>query len=439
MRANKCWRLALTTPRVPVRRAARAALTALADRVVALLVRRGASPLRSYGVTVLAMLTAAALQGPLPLYHSPYLLLLPAIFIISLRFGLGQGLAATLIAAVIADALFMGPRPGFQTSGREIVTSILFIVFSAFIVLVCDAVRRSALAQEASKEALRGLNDTLELRVRERTLALEEAQAALRQSQKMEALGQLTGGVAHDFNNVLAGVIGGLELARARLQQGLGTDAERYLALAEDSAQRGAALTRRLLAFSRREAGVLEPLDVAAVVAGMADLIGRTVGPGVSLSVEASGACGLASADRSQLENALLNLAINARDAMSGRGRLSLEVAETSVDAAEAAARAIAPGVYVRLTAQDSGCGMTPEVAARAFDPFFTTKPAGQGTGLGLSMVYAFVRQAGGGAWIDSTPGQGTRISLMLPRLRPADDASTGPAPSPDLDALLPA
>jgi signal transduction histidine kinase len=407
----------------------------------------------SYTLTVLAMLVATALQRLLPHYHGPYLLLFPPIFIVALAFGLGEGLLSAVMATVLAACFFMGGGSGLPLTRVEIATSVLFLLFCSCMVVLCDAFRRAALRQSAelerfrvlraeteaaaraltaSEEALRGLNETLELKVVERTAALEEAQEALRQSQKMEALGQLTGGVAHDFNNLLAGVSGGLELARTRLEQGRPDEAPRYLGVAEEAARRGAALTRRLLSFSRRQALELERLELVSLVLGIEDLIRRTVGPGVSVETRSPADLWAAFADRNQLENALLNLAINARDAMAGRGRLTIELANVSLGGGEAALRGAQPGDYVRLTVVDTGSGMTPEVAARAFDPFFTTKPAGSGTGLGLSMIYAFTRQAGGGAWLETAPGQGTKVHLLLPRLAaPADEPASGETAAP--------
>jgi signal transduction histidine kinase len=412
-------------------------LPTLADRIIGALARQSLPRALSYTVTAVVVLASAAVQKLLPLYHVPYLLLIPTIFVISLTFGLGEGLMATVMSAFIANYLFMGSIPHLRISRPEVVTSVLFLFFSAFIALVCDTVRRSALRQSVelernrmlkqaaeasahalgeSQEELRALNETLELKVVERTAALEEAQEALRQSQKMEAVGQLTGGVAHDFNNLLAGIVGGLELARARLDQGRPQDAPRYLEIAQDAARRGAALTRRLLAFSRRQSIELEQVDIGPLVAGMEDLIRRTVGPAVSVTVDMGEGPWLAWADQSQVENALLNLAINSRDAMSGRGELVIAAEGVTVSEAEAESRAMIPGDYVRLSVRDTGCGMTPEVAARCFDPFFTTKPVGAGTGLGLSMIYAFARQAGGAIWLETAPDEGTTLSLLLPR-----------------------
>ncbi|ACA20704.1 PAS/PAC sensor hybrid histidine kinase [Methylobacterium sp. 4-46] len=263
---------------------------------------------------------------------------------------------------------------------------------------------------------LRSLNETLEQRVAERTAELMRAEEALRQSQKMEAVGQLTGGLAHDFNNMLAGVVGSLDLMQTRLLQGRVGDLERYIGAAQGAAKRAAALTHRLLAFSRRQTLDPKPTDVNRLVEGMVELVRRTVGPAVSVDVV--GAAGLwpTLVDPGQLENALLNLCINARDAMPEGGRIVVETANRWLDHRAARERDMEPGQYVSLCVSDNGTGMTPEVAARAFDPFFTTKPTGEGTGLGLSMVYGFAKQSDGQVRIDSELGQGTTVCLYLPR-----------------------
>jgi PAS domain S-box-containing protein len=258
--------------------------------------------------------------------------------------------------------------------------------------------------------------ETLEQRVQERTGQLLEAEAALRQAQKMEAVGQLTGGIAHDFNNLLAGISGSLELLERRLEQGRTEEAPRYIEAAQTSARRAAALTQRLLAFSRRQTLDPKPTDINRLVAGMADLIQRSVGPDVKLEVQAVEGLWMTRIDPSQLENALLNLCINARDAMAPLGgELTIQTANVELGEASAREKELKPGRYVRLTVSDTGSGMTPDVAARAFEPFFTTKPLGEGTGLGLSMIYGFVRQSGGQVTIRSAPGEGTSIELELP------------------------
>ncbi|GJE49909.1 Sensor histidine kinase RcsC [Methylobacterium tardum] len=243
------------------------------------------------------------------------------------------------------------------------------------------------------------------------------AEEQLRQAQKMEAIGQLTGGIAHDFNNLLTGIIGSLDLMQTRIQQGRTDAVARYARAATSSANRAAALTHRLLAFARRQP--LEPQPTAAnpLITGMEDLLRRTLGERVQLELVTAGGLWLTLCDPHQLENALLNLAINARDAMPEGGRLVIETGNTHLDRAYARQHAgVNEGQYICVSVSDTGTGMSPEVAARAFDPFFTTKPLGQGTGLGLSMIYGFAKQSEGHVRIDSEPGRGTRVKLYLPR-----------------------
>jgi PAS domain S-box-containing protein len=238
----------------------------------------------------------------------------------------------------------------------------------------------------------------------------------LRQAQKMEAVGQLTGGLAHDFNNLLQGIIGALDRAQHRIQQARASEADRFIGAALESASRAASLTHRLLAFSRRQTLDPKPTDPNKLIAGMEELIHRTMGP--NIAVEVVGAAGLwpTKVDAPQLESAVLNLAINARDAMPNGGKLTIETANKWLDERAARERDVPPGQYVSVCVTDTGVGMPPDVVARAFDPFFTTKPMGQGTGLGLSMVYGFVRQSGGQVRIYTEVGHGTTMCLYLPR-----------------------
>ena len=269
--------------------------------------------------------------------------------------------------------------------------------------------------QKSSEEALAALNATLEKQVRERTAELLAAEATLRQSQKMEAVGQLTGGLAHDFNNLLTGITGSLELIKVRLSRGKVTDLERYLHLAQGAAKRAAALTHRLLAFSRRQTLDPKPTDVNQLVYGMGELIRRTVGPAVAVTIAGAPRLWPVLVDPNQLESALLNLCINARDAMPDGGSLIVETGNLELSDAEARDLELQAAEYVLMSVSDTGGGMTAAVVERAFDPFFTTKPIGEGTGLGLSMVYGFVRQSGGQARIHSEVGKGTKVSLYLP------------------------
>lgn len=265
------------------------------------------------------------------------------------------------------------------------------------------------------KLRLRELSDVNERLVGE-IAERERVEDALRQSQKMEAVGQLTGGIAHDFNNLLTGITGSLELLQTRVAQGRIRDVDRYVNAAQGAAKRAAALTHRLLAFSRRQTLDPKPTDVNRLVAGMEELVRRTVGPEISVEPIAGGGLWPTLVDPSQLENALLNLCINARDAMPGGGKLVIETGNRWLDERAARDRELPPGQYVTLCVSDNGTGMPPDVIARAFDPFYTTKPIGMGTGLGLSMIYGFARQSGGQARIYSEVTKGTMVCLYLPR-----------------------
>jgi len=261
-----------------------------------------------------------------------------------------------------------------------------------------------------------------------------QTEDALRQAQKMEAVGQLTGGLAHDFNNLLTGITGSLELLQVRLAQGRTDELDRYLVMANTSAKRAAALTHRLLAFSRRQTLTPSATDANGLVSGMVELIRRTVGP--EINVETVGAAGLWKTliDPHQLENALLNLCINARDAMPDGGHLMIETGNKWLDDRTSRERDLPAGQYVSICVSDTGTGMSVQTAQRAFDPFFTTKPIGMGTGLGLSMVYGFVRQSGGQARIYSEPEKGTLVCLYLPRHILATDE----VEAPQIDKLIP-
>ncbi|TRX76880.1 response regulator [Pseudomonas mangiferae] len=290
-----------------------------------------------------------------------------------------------------------------------------------------------------AEAALKRLNETLEAKVAERTDALalalrdlkreaaerEVVQEALRQAQKMEAVGQLTGGIAHDFNNLLTGILGSLDLMQRRIETGRGQDLERYIEVATGAANRAAALTNRLLAFSRRQPLAPRPVDANQLVASIQDLLLRSIGETIALEFHTARDLWQTRCDSNQLESALLNLAINARDAMPDGGRLVIETRNAPLrEPLNSGGQQLPAGHYVCISVVDSGTGMPRDVLERAFEPFYTTKPMGQGTGLGLSMVYGFARQSEGGATIDSNPGKGTRVSLYLPRY-------LGPAPTP--------
>ena len=288
-------------------------------------------------------------------------------------------------------------------------------------------------AHKEAEAALRGLNESLEQRVAERTsdlsAALDRLQAevgeriraeeALRQAQKMEAVGQLTGGIAHDFNNLLTPIMGGLELIAGKVED---PRLKRLAETALESARRGAKLTGQLLAFSRIQRISMAPVAVNAVIERMQTLLRHTIGRAVTIETALDAGAGHGLCDANQLENAILNLAINARDAMPGGGRLTISTARIEIaDAAD-----LKPGAYVRIRVADTGEGMPAEVAARATEPFFSTKPLGKGTGLGLAQVYGIAQQTGGTLRIQSEPGRGTEVDILIPAADPPADAESG-------------
>ncbi|KDM67536.1 ATP-binding protein [Acidiphilium sp. JA12-A1] len=250
----------------------------------------------------------------------------------------------------------------------------------------------------------------------------------------MEAIGQLTGGISHDFNNLLTGILGNLDMLATRIEQGDHASAMSYLDGARSAASRAAGLTQRLLTFARRQALAPAAISVATLLDDLHELIDRTVGPAIEVQTLYPPDLRAGFCDRNQLENALLNLAINARDAMPEGGRLTIEASNATL-VAPARGQTHTEGDYVRLTITDTGCGMSDAVKDRVFEPFFTTKPAGQGTGLGLSMVYGFIKQSGGHIELASEAGRGTKISLFIPcnQLSGATETSDAPAPAPDM------
>ncbi len=278
---------------------------------------------------------------------------------------------------------------------------ILLIVMAALVLLV-SATAQSALARANT-------------RLREESAEREKAQEALRQAHKMEAMGQLSGGIAHDFNNLLMIMKGNLQLMERRLAQG-NTDVAKYHAAAMEGVERAATLTRRILAFSRRQPLEPKPVDLSALIEGMLELLRHSAGPAVKLEIDLKAAW-WTMCDANQMENIILNLAINARDAMPEGGTLAVRTADTHLGAARPMlSDAAPPGDYVELTLADTGAGMPAEVREKAVDPFFTTKPLGQGTGLGLSMTFGYVRQSGGYLDIESAIGRGTTVRILMPR-----------------------
>ncbi len=293
----------------------------------------------------------------------------------------------------------------------------------------------SEAALRAEREALDRLNRTLEERVAQRTAELEEqiaardrAEEALRQAQKMEAVGQLTGGIAHDFNNMLTGIIGSINVAKRRISSGRLEDVDRFMDAATESANRAAALIARLLAFSRRQTLDAQPVDVNAQLSAMKELLRRTLPENIGIDLITDPEVGNILADPTQLESALLNLAINARDAMPDGGRLTFQSKRVVGDFLHEGMTSQPSGGYVMISVTDTGVGMPPEVLEKVFEPFFTTKPIGQGTGLGLSMIYGFVQQSGGDVRIHSAPGKGSTIEMFFPTTDARDVREANPA-----------
>lgn len=310
-----------------------------------------------------------------------------------------------------------------RSVGRSSEIAAVLAAFGALLVLGAAAlglitVRSLAEAAVAQAEAgaARDRAEELAAAVAQATDDLRLQEARLRQVQKMEAVGQLTGGLAHDFNNLLAGISGALELMNTRINQGRFTDVEKYMVAAQGASRRAAALTHRLLAFSRRQTLDPKPTNVNTLVRGLQDLLQRTVGPSIAVRTADAPDLWPTLVDPSQLENAVLNLCINARDAMPDGGKITIETSNRRIDDSSSLRKDMPEGEYLSLCVSDTGVGMTPDVLEKAFDPFYTTKPIGQGTGLGLSMIYGFAKQSGGQVRIHSSVNQGTTVCIYLPR-----------------------
>ncbi len=291
--------------------------------------------------------------------------------------------------------------------------ALAFLLICILGVLVARHTRRSVVALATARDQLAAANQQLVEQIGRR----EEVESQLRQSQKMQALGQLTGGIAHDFNNMLGVIVGSLDLIVRRIKKG-DFAIERFLDAASNATERAALLTQRLLAFARQQPLAPQPIDANKMIVNMSDLLHSTFGEQIRIETVAAGGLWTINADAQQLESAILNIAINARDAMPDGGRLTIETANTYLDEAYCRQNPeIEPGQYVMIAVTDTGSGMSADVAARVFDPFFTTKPAGKGTGLGLSQVYGFVKQSRGHIKVYSEVGAGTNVKIYLPRL----------------------
>jgi len=327
----------------------------------------------------------------------------------------------TRTGEVIGGMFFGHPQPGVFSGRAERIA----IGMASQAAIAIDNARLFQAAERAREQ--------LQHRVTERTAELERAHEQLRQSQKMEAVGQLTGGIAHDFNNLLQGITGSLEVVRRRISAGRTEDLQRFIDGAVQSARRAAALTHRLLAFSRRQPLAPRAVEANPLVLSMEELLRRTLGERTGLRLVLQPDLWPTRCDANQLESAILNLCINARDAMPDGGTLRIETCNSHLDEAYAGGRDdVVPGEYVCVQVADTGTGMSADVLAQAFDPFFTTKPIGQGTGLGLSMIYGFARQSDGHVRIDSTPGRGTTVKLFLPRHAGEADQAESLLPAAD-------
>jgi signal transduction histidine kinase len=366
---------------------------------------RGEGPVRSDDILLDARYGQSAPYHGMPLGHLPVrsYLALPVV---------------SRAGEVIGGLFFGHAEPGIFTERTEkIVTG---IAAQAAIAMdnarLYEARQQEIDARKQAEQQLQHLNETLEARVLAEVDRRQEAEDALRQAQKMEAIGQLTGGIAHDFNNMLTVVMGNIET----LDRNLPVDDRKLHRLAEAAmrgAERAAMLTHRLLAFSRRQPLDPRPIEINRLIAGMSDLLHRTLGERIRIETVLSGGLWRVSADPNQLENAVLNLAVNARDAMLSGGVLTIETYNGALDDDYAIHEKIAPGEYVVLAVSDTGTGMSQEIISKAFEPFFTTKGFGEGTGLGLSQVYGFIKQSGGHVKIYSEIGEGTTVRLYLPRV----------------------
>jgi signal transduction histidine kinase/ActR/RegA family two-component response regulator len=360
----------------------------------------------------------------------PFVIFIPAVVLTTFLGGLLPGIAAALLTGVIADLTLIAPPGKIWPAWPDGWVAMAFYTLTVSVDIALIQGMISAFERaEAAEQNLRLLNEDLERRVVQRSAALEteytarqKAEDLLRQAQKMEAVGQLTGGVAHDFNNLLTVVLGGLETIGRQIPSLEGSVAAARITRSKDMAlegvQRAIALTTRLLAFSRQQPLNPVSIDANKLVAGVCELLRRTLGEGISLETVQAGGLWTMSTDANQLENALLNLALNARDAMPNGGKMTIETANCYLDEGyiRSLPEPIARGQYVLIAVSDNGTGMDPTTLKKAFEPFFTTKEVGKGTGLGLSQVHGFVRQSAGHVKIYSELGEGTAVKLYLPR-----------------------
>jgi signal transduction histidine kinase len=377
---------------------------------------------------VLSLLLRLAIGGTVT--GAPFFTFFPVVMLVTLLGGLLPGALSILLCVILTNFFLLPPDEMTVFWPSALSVTLAFVSISSGLLLALDFAMRASIRLSHALDLLRASNETLESRIAARTDALMRAEAQLRQAQKMEAVGQLTGGIAHDFNNLLTSISGSLEVLQQRLEAGHTAAAARHITEARQAADRGASLTQRLLAFSRRQMLTPRPANLHSIASGMETLIRRAIGPGIAMRIEPAPDLWAALVDAPQLEQALLNLCINAADAMPQGGRLTIKTDNHSMAPARAAVCDLAAGDYVSLSVTDTGTGMDAAVARQAFEPFFTTKPLGQGTGLGLSMVYGFIRQSSGQARIESALGQGTSVCLLLPRYAGQVEPAALPAPA---------
>jgi signal transduction histidine kinase/ActR/RegA family two-component response regulator len=371
----------------------------------------------------------------------PFVIFIPPVVLTTFLGGWRPGVAAATLAGVIANLTLIAPPGSILPTWPDGWIAMGFYVLTVGVDIALIHAMTTAFARAAAAERdLRRLNEELEQRVADRTEALQRqvaerdlAQSQLQRMQKMETIGQLSGGIAHDFNNMLAVVIGSLDMARRRKNDSARLLA--YIESADEAAKRAAQLTARLLAFSRQRPLAPQVLDANRLLTDMSEFLQRTLGEAVRVETALSSGLWGAFADRAGVESAILNLAVNARDAMPDGGLLTIETANADLDDQYARTHAeVEPGQYALISITDTGVGMPPEIVERAFEPFFTTKGVGKGTGLGLSQVYGFVKQSGGHVSIYSEVGRGTTVKIYLPRYVGAEDA----LPSPPADSATP-
>ncbi len=352
-------------------------------------------------------------------FGAPFFMFIPGIMLAAFLGGVLQAAFAILAALALANGFAIPRLDPDLPKFNAIVASLVFASLAGVLTALIEFTVRTAFRLAEATAQLRASNATLEQRIMARTGALMQAEAQLRQNQKIEAVGTLTGGIAHDFNNLLTSIGVSLEMLQDLLGENGEPDLRRigiHIDQAQTAAHRAATLTHQLLAFSRRQILNPKPTDINRLIVGMELAIRRAAGPVVSVEVLECSGLWPVMVDTRQLELALLNLCVNAADAMPKGGHLTIESGNRTIDDERAAAFGMSSGQYVSICVADTGAGMSPEVKERVFDPFFTTKPIGQGTGLGLSMIHGFIRQSGGQIGLDSQPGEGTKVTFLLPR-----------------------